>query len=207
VSTSISGDVEREVIKRLKSVPIGSTIIVADYAKGVVTPKIVNVLRALNENERTVAVDPHPNNRQDWSGISVFKPNLSELIYITGVPVELVKGEDPRDNKNLREAVSKLYDEYGNEHLLITLSEHGMVYIHKNINWHWEPTRTMEVFDVSGAGDTVISYFTMALASGWSGINATKLANVAAGLVVQKLGTASLDYDEISKAWAIFSDQ
>jgi len=200
VSTAIAEDVEDLVIEQLDSVD-SPAIIVADYAKGIVTPRVIDALRVLCKKGVMVAVDPHPKNRQDWSGMTVFKPNLSELENITGVTVELEKGEDPRENQSLRKAMDVLYEEYGNQHLLITLSEHGMVYTHENKEVYWEPTRAREVFDVSGAGDTVISYFTMALAAGWAGEEATKLANAAAGLVVQKLGTASLSFDEISKEW------
>jgi len=208
VCTPISGEVETELVKGLemlfgKSVKgYPAAVIVADYAKGVVTPRVIEVLRKLSGQGVLVTVDPHPKNRQDWSGMSVFKPNLPELENLTGISVELKKGEDPRDSVSLRKAIDTLYQENNNKHLLITLSEFGMVYVYENREFHWEPTRAQEVFDVSGAGDTVISYFTMALAAGWSGVDATRLANVAAGLVVQKLGTASLSDSEIKEAWS-----
>lgn len=215
VDLPISGAVERDVVERLRAcftggdslsegddhAQDGRATIVADYAKGVVTPLVVEELRWLASQGVIVAVDPHPKNRQDWRGVTVFKPNLSEIVNITGVRVELIKGEDPRENESLREAISVLYERYEVPHLLITLSEHGMVYVYKNTEFHWEPTRAQEVFDVSGAGDTVISYFTLALSAGWSGVEATRLANMAAGLVVQKLGTASLSYEEVEREW------
>lgn len=199
VNTPISGEVEEGVIGRLASSL--NALIVADYAKGVVTESVVSTLRQLARSEVLVAVDPHPHNRQDWSGVDIFKPNLSELINITGVQVELERNQDPRENTQLEHAINVLYKEYNIKHLLITLSEHGMVYVYENREFHWEPTRAREVFDVSGAGDTVITYFTMALAAGWPGVEATQLANIAAGLVVQKLGTASLTYEEVESAW------
>ena len=196
----LAPEVEEQVLKNLDRLATEcDAVIVADYAKGVITPRIVERLKQLAADGFLVTVDPHPKNLQDWSGVQVLKPNLSELIQMTGQNVSLKVGEDPRENEQFRTAVEELSQRYSIPHLLLTLSEHGMVYVRANQDWHWEPSLVREVFDVSGAGDTVISYFTLALAAGWSGEDATKLANQAASLVVQKLGTASLSFEELKK--------
>ena len=206
VSTVVSDEVSGEIVKQLKR---GETegVIVADYAKGVVTQEVVSCLRELSQSGVMVAVDPHPNNLQDWSGVSLLKPNLGELQLMSGVKVNLVSGECPIENQSFLSAVAVLYQRYETPHLLVTLSEHGMVYVYENEQYYWEPARSEEVFDVSGAGDTVISYFMMALIAGWPGQDAMRLANVAAGLVVRKLGTASLSLSEIKQGVALMSSE
>jgi len=176
-------------------------VIVADYAKGLVNKRMADYLRELSEEGLFVAVDPHPNNPINWKGVDLLKPNLNELKLITGRQIVLAEEENPLKNAKLVGMMEEVLDKNELKHLLVTLSEHGMVYMGADGVRCWEPARVQEVFDVSGAGDTVISYFTLALVNGWTAENACRLANMAAGLVVRKLGTASLKYEEVEDEW------
>ncbi|MBT8036552.1 MAG: D-glycero-beta-D-manno-heptose-7-phosphate kinase [Verrucomicrobiae bacterium] len=199
-TSQISGVHEQQVIKNIHMLRGEvDAVIVADYAKGVVTAQVVDALKELASDGVIVAVDPHPNNRQDWSGVTILKPNLKELRELAGVDITLVDGQDPLKNVELSNALDILIERWHLGSLLVTLSEHGMVYVEPSGDRSWVPTQAAEVFDVSGAGDTAITFFTLALAAGWCGKDATQFANRASGLVVCKLGTASVSFDELKR--------
>jgi D-glycero-beta-D-manno-heptose-7-phosphate kinase len=172
-------------------------IIVSDYAKGVLTEDIVNALRPQGSNGPLVAVDPHPRNNQQWDHYSLIKPNLAELKQITGINMDDYHGGDPRFSQEFMLAVDKLQSLWDPEHILITLSASGMYYSHRSGIREWMPTKAVEVFDVSGAGDTSVSFFALALTAGWSPKDSLELATTASGLVVRKSGTASITLDEL----------
>jgi D-beta-D-heptose 7-phosphate kinase/D-beta-D-heptose 1-phosphate adenosyltransferase len=198
----LSASVEAVVIAKIeKHYQSLSTLIVSDYSKGVLTSNVVGAIRELAEAGVKVIVDPHPDNKQIWSGIHTLKPNLHELQLITGISFDLKADESPFDNKEFNEALEVLMEKWSIKNLVVTLSELGMVYIDENNNRHWEPTMATEVFDVSGAGDTAIAFYTMGIAADWPGKDCIRLANCASGLVVKKRGTASLNFEEMQRAW------
>src|ERR1700677_390928 len=159
-------------------------IIIEDYAKGLIDQELVTlVLAEAKAKNKIVAIDPNPNNPFDWTGGTVLKPNRREAFLAAGLPYSL-------DEAAVLQAASVLQKRHTVQHLLITLGEAGMLLVEQGQKPYHTPTRARDVFDVSGAGDTAIAAFTLALAAGASGIEAAQAANHAAGVVVGKLGTA-----------------
>lgn len=173
-------------------------IIVSDYSKGVLTEKIVNVLRQLIDSGIMVAVDPHPSNKVNWDSFSIIKPNLHEFKCMSGNEMRDYESGDPRISDSFKKGVFKLIEKWKSDHLLVTLSADGMYYYNAlNKMDAWQPTKSAEVFDVSGAGDTSMAFFALALTAGWNGEDAMSLANAASGIVIRKMGTASVSCKEL----------
>ena len=123
-------------------------------------------------------------------------PNRSEAFGAAGVPwSEPV--DPPLEDRALLEVGARLLDRWQCEHLLITLSEQGMMLFEPGKAPFHVPTRAQEVFDVSGAGDTAIALYTLALAGGATGPQAAEISNHASGIVVGKLGTATVSREEL----------
>jgi rfaE bifunctional protein kinase chain/domain len=166
-------------------------IIIEDYAKGLIDQELVTlVITEAKAAGKIVAIDPNPNNPFDWSGGTVLKPNRREAFLAAGLPYA-------QDEEAVLKAAAVLQKRHAIKYLLITLGEAGMLLLEEGQKPYHTPTRAQEVFDVSGAGDTAIAAFTLALAAGANGIEAAEIANYAAGVVVGKLGTATLNTDEL----------
>ncbi len=182
----------RQLLPRLLNVlPQVNAVILEDYGKGFITQDLVSKIVGLAKRNGTiVAVDPNPNNPLDWSGVTVLKPNRQEAYAAAGMPFA-------EDEDSLFEAGNRLLDKWQIPYLLVTLGEEGMILFHPPEKPYHTPTRAREVFDVSGAGDTAIAFFTAALAAGLPGTEAAEVANHAAGVVVGKLGTATLKPEEL----------
>jgi D-beta-D-heptose 7-phosphate kinase/D-beta-D-heptose 1-phosphate adenosyltransferase len=166
-------------------------IIIEDYAKGLIDQELVTlVITEAKARGKIVAVDPNPNNPFDWSGATVLKPNRREAFLAAGLPYA-------QDEASVLAACAVLQKKHDVRQLLVTLGEAGMLLIERGEKPYHTPTRAQDVFDVSGAGDTAIAAFTLALAAGANGIEAAEIANHAAGVVVGKLGTATLTVDEL----------
>jgi D-beta-D-heptose 7-phosphate kinase/D-beta-D-heptose 1-phosphate adenosyltransferase len=166
-------------------------VIIEDYAKGLVDQELVTLVVAeAKARGKIVAIDPNPNNPFDWSGGTVLKPNRREAFLAAGLPYSL-------DEKAVLAAGAVLQKKHAIRHVLITLGEAGMLLLEEGQKPYHTPTRAQDVFDVSGAGDTAIAAFTLALAAGATGVEAAEIANHAAGVVVGKLGTATLDVEEL----------
>ncbi len=171
-------------------------IIIEDYAKGLVDQELVTlVLSEAKTHGKIVAIDPNPNNPFDWSGGTVLKPNRKEAFQSVGMPFST-------DEDAIGRAGAMLQKRHNVKYVLITLGEAGMLLLEQGQKPYHTPTRAQEVFDVSGAGDTAIAAFTVALAAGATGIEAAEIANHAAGVVVGKLGTATLDPAELREMFA-----
>jgi D-beta-D-heptose 7-phosphate kinase/D-beta-D-heptose 1-phosphate adenosyltransferase len=171
-------------------------IILEDYAKGLIDQELVTlVLAEAKAHGKIVAVDPNPNNPFDWSGGTVLKPNRREAFLAAGLPYSL-------DEEQVLKAGAVLQKKHAIRYLLITLGEAGMLLLERGEKPYHTPTRAQDVFDVSGAGDTAIAAFTLALAAGATGIEAAEIANHAAGVVVGKLGTATLNAEELRGMFA-----
>ena len=171
-------------------------IIVEDYAKGLIDQELVTlVITEAKAHGKIVAVDPNPNNPFVWSGATVLKPNRREAFLSAGLPYA-------QDEASVLAAATILQKKHDIRHLLITLGEAGMLLLEQGQKPYHTPTRAQDVFDVSGAGDTAIAAFTLALAAGATGIEAAEIANHAAGVVVGKLGTATLNVDELRGMFA-----
>jgi D-beta-D-heptose 7-phosphate kinase/D-beta-D-heptose 1-phosphate adenosyltransferase len=179
-----------------EEIPAHDAVIIEDYAKGLIDQDLVTlVIGEANRHGKIVAIDPNPNNPCDWSGGTVLKPNRREAFQAAQLPYS-------QDEESVLKAATILQKKHAIRHLLITLGEAGMLLLEQGQKPYHTPTRAQDVFDVSGAGDTAIAAFTLALAAGATGIEAAEIANHAAGVVVGKLGTATLTVEELRAMFA-----
>ena len=170
-----------------------SALIISDYAKGVVNLELMDRVRELCRTRGIPwIVDPKPAHAALYRGAPLMTPNTKELAALTGMPA---KGDD-----ELAAAGRALMDNLGLQGLLVTRSEKGMALFATDLKHKlpWLiPTEAREVFDVSGAGDTVIAVFSAAISTGADWKDAAMLANAAAGVVVGKMGTATATPAEV----------
>lgn len=166
-------------------------IIMSDYDKGVLTERVAKaIITMAKENNIIVIVDPKPSNSMNYRGATSMTPNLKESS-------ECIGKEIPETEEKTIEIGVELREKLELDHLLMTRSEKGMSIFQKNGEINNIPTFAKEVFDVTGAGDTVISVYTLALACGANYTEAAKIANTAAGIVVGRVGTSVVKVDEI----------
>jgi D-glycero-beta-D-manno-heptose-7-phosphate kinase len=176
-------------------------VIVGDYGKGVVTQQLLNEIKSLcRERGVWLSLDPKPVHDLNLSNLSLITPNRKEAFDLADLPDE-TKNENPFADKNLMLIAERLLNELRPAVLLITLGELGMLLCQRGQKPFHIPTVAQEVFDVSGAGDTVIATFTLAIAAGASPIEAAILSNHAAGIVVGKRGTATTSPEELLKSF------
>ncbi len=164
-------------------------VIISDYGKGVITEKLFNLTTKLKEN-LPVILDPKEKNFPIYRNITAMTPNTKETFQAVGI--------NPTTDEETEKAGIKLIEKFNLDFAVITRSEEGLSVIGKGFKKHI-PTRAKQVFDVTGAGDTVISVFTLSLAAGASVEEAGEIANIAAGIVVGKLGTATVTVEEIEE--------
>jgi D-beta-D-heptose 7-phosphate kinase / D-beta-D-heptose 1-phosphate adenosyltransferase len=158
-------------------------VIISDYAKGVLTEGVAfEIIRAAREAGIRVIVDPKGGDPIRYRGAHLVKPNRRELASATGMPVAT--------EVEVVAAARALIERCGFETVLVSLGSEGMALVGADGTVHLQRARVREVFDVSGAGDTVVALIAAALAAGVGMIDAARLANVAAGIVVGKIGTA-----------------
>ena len=174
-----------------------TAVVVGDYGKGVVTqPLLEELKRACRERAIWLSVDPKPVHQLDLTGLSLITPNRKEAFELAQLPDE-TRQADPLKDVNLMHAADRLLKRLRPAVLLVTLGEQGMLLCQSGARPFHIPTTAQEVFDVSGAGDTVIATFTLAIAAGASPYEAAVLSNHAAGMVVGKVGTATVTPDEL----------
>ena len=166
--------------------PFADVVILSDYGKGGLM-HIAEMIRSARTAGKPVLVDPKGDDYQRYSGATLLTPNRSEFREVAG---------SWKTEAELNTKAEKLRTELQLEALLVTRSEDGMSLYRASEVWH-EPAQTREVFDVSGAGDTVIAALATMLASGADLHDAIRVANRAAGIVVGKLGTAVVSREEI----------
>ncbi len=192
-----------EVEQRLRDLaPSLDAIILEDYGKGFMTEQLMQLVAMIAaEHKLIVTVDPSPRNPLPWAGVSLVKPNRLEAFAAAGLEDHLLS-EAPLENKEILEVGRVLLAKWNVASVLVTLGEQGMMLFERDQPPHHIPTRAREVFDVSGAGDTAIALLTLALASGHSLREAAEISNHASGIVVGKLGTATLTPDELLAAFS-----
>jgi len=172
-------------------------VIVGDYGKGVVTQSVLDDLKRLCRDHGVwLSVDPKPVHHLNLTALSLITPNRKEAFELSGIPDD-TRNPDPLRDINLIRTAGRLLNDLSPALLLITLGEQGMLLCRRGEKPHHIPTVAQEVFDVSGAGDTVIATFTLAIAAGASPLEATILSNHAAGVVVGKVGTAIVTPEEL----------
>ncbi len=168
-------------------------LIIEDYNKGVITNSLISkIIKPAQSRCIPVALDPHPGNELKMKGITLLTPNRQEAFALAGE--YLTPSVFPiRDDQKLLKVGDKLLSKSVEKMLLITLGPGGMALFEKGKNPIHIPTLAQEVFDVSGAGDTVIATFMSALLAGAKPLEAAAIANHAAGIVVGKAGTVPVD--------------
>ena len=186
--TPISTFLEYALLRNIESkIDELDAVILSDYDKGVLTPMVAKeIVRMCRDRGKIVTVDPKPKNAMNYYGATSMTPNRKEAKECLGM----------ERATNMEEVGKELKEKLKLDNLLLTRSEEGMSLFIENkiVNI---PTFAKEVYDVTGAGDTVISVFTLAAASGVSWHEAAKIANTAAGVVVGKMGTSTVTKDEI----------
>jgi D-beta-D-heptose 7-phosphate kinase/D-beta-D-heptose 1-phosphate adenosyltransferase len=174
-----------------------SAVIVGDYGKGVITQALLEELKRICRNYGIwLSLDPKPVHHLSLTGLSLITPNRKETFELANLPDD-TRNAVPLADRNLMRAAEKLLNELRPALLLITLGESGMLLCQRDQKPIHIPTVAKEVFDVSGAGDTVIAAFTLAIAGGASPLEAAILSNHAAGIVVGKIGTATVSPREL----------
>jgi rfaE bifunctional protein kinase chain/domain len=177
---------EAKLAEFAQRLPACDVVILSDYGKGGLT-HIGEMIRAARAAGKPVLVDPKGDDYARYAGVSVITPNRAELREVVG---------RWRDESDLKERAEQLRRELDIDALLLTRSEEGMS-LFSNEGVVNEPALAREVYDVSGAGDTVIATQAVMMASGVGLADAMRLANRAAGVVVGKLGTAVCTLDEL----------
>lgn len=181
-SERIIKDIENEITNF-------DAVIVEDYGKGLITPFLVKELvRLCREHEKIITVDPKEDHFRYYQGVTSLTPNLSEAQVASGI-----KAKNASDIKRIGLEILKNLQP---KSVLITLGEKGMMLFEKTRIQHI-PTAALEVYDVTGAGDTVISMFTLALLAKATYFEAAQVANLAAGVVVGKLGASGITKKEL----------
>ena len=174
-----------------------TAVILEDYGKGAIGQGVVDVvLEAARKKEIPVGFDPKENHELRVAGATLATPNRHEAFAAVGLR-DTTNQVDPLRDDCLKQVARALFAAWQSELLLITLGSQGMLLAKDGDPTLHVPTRAREVFDVSGAGDTVIATSVLALAAGATPEEAAELANYAAGVVVGKLGTADCSPDEL----------
>jgi D-beta-D-heptose 7-phosphate kinase/D-beta-D-heptose 1-phosphate adenosyltransferase len=165
-------------------------VIIEDYGKGVIVPGLLSpLIRLAKRHKKIITVDPKENHFPMYKNVTTITPNQQEAAMAAGIQAE--------GGASIEEIGKKLLKRLNCEAVLITLGENGMCVFEKSGRITRIPTVAQEVYDVSGAGDTVISAYTLAVASGAKTIEAAHIANCAAGIVVGKVGIAVTTQDEL----------
>ncbi len=182
--------------------PTLDAVILEDYGKGFLTQSFVESVGTLvRRTGKILTVDPNPRNDLRWTGVTAVKPNRAEAFHAAGLPpsdAAVPAANDPA----LLAAASRLLARWDTQMLLITLGEQGMMLFRPGQSPHLVPPIPREVFDLSGAGDTAIALFTLALAAEATPERAAEIANHAGSVVIGKLGTATLTPAELSASFA-----
>jgi D-beta-D-heptose 7-phosphate kinase/D-beta-D-heptose 1-phosphate adenosyltransferase len=190
VGEVIDGDIVRLAMAAIADCAV---MVLSDYAKGALTPIGTSaMIAAARAAAKPVVVDPKGPDYARYRGASVLTPNQRELAVAAQMPAE-----NPAE---VEAAAKKLVDQCGVDAILCTRGADGMTLVTKAGGVHHLPAAAREVFDVSGAGDTVVAALAAGLAGGLSLVDSAHLANVAAGVVVAKVGTAVAYADDLVRA-------
>ncbi|MEW5910671.1 MAG: bifunctional ADP-heptose synthase, partial [Thermodesulfobacteriota bacterium] len=176
-----------------QAIPNSDVVLISDYGKGVVSNSVLSLtIRTAKENDIFAIADPKGFNFSKYAGVSLLTPNKKEAGIAAGI--EII------DEASLHEAGNKIIDTIDIGRLLITLGKDGMILFERGKIPKQIQAEARQVYDVSGAGDTVIAVLGLALAAGARLEEAMRLANTAAGIVVGKVGTATVTRKELTDA-------
>ncbi len=188
---SISAGVSDKIIFYIKGIIDEiDAIIIEDYGKGVISARLLKeILTIAKKKKKIITVDPKEEHFSYYKGVTAITPNHHEAAQAVGMKA--------KDSQSILKIGKALLKKLNCEGVLVTLGENGMQLFQKNGAITHIPTVAQEVFDVSGAGDTVISAFTLALALGLDMKDAAYVSNIAAGIVVGKVGIAVITQKEL----------
>ena len=191
--TDISKNLTENIIKEIgRILPRYEGIILSDYGKGFLNKDLCQgLVSEARKYKKVIAIDPKGNDYQKYKRATFITPNKREL--------ENVLKENITDNKKLIKAAVRLKKKLELKYIIITRSEEGMTVIDINNTPKHLPVFSQDVYDITGAGDTVISALTLGLVSGLNIVEAAKAANYIAGIVVNKVGTAVVTAEELIK--------
>jgi len=182
-----------------EKVSAADLILISDYEKGLITNSLLSKLIESAEKHNKITIsDPKGLNFSKYSGVSLLTPNRKEAALATGIEIS--------DETALIKAGNKILDTVSIDNLLITCGKDGMILFEKNKEPYKISSKAIQVYDVSGAGDTVLAVIGLALASGASLKESAAIANTAAGIVVGKIGTATVSSNELTSALTPYSD-
>lgn len=186
----ISEDVESEILNRFnKYLSSVDLVIISDYAKGLLSASFLNqIIKLSNDRGVRILVDPKGSDFSKYSGVYLSTPNKLEASLATGINID--------NQEKLRLALDKLKDIQKTDHQIVTMGADGIVYSNSG-NIQIFPALTSEVYDVTGAGDTVIAALGYCIATGSTIENSIEFANKAASIVVQKRGSATTTLEEV----------
>ena len=193
-SNPISSTIADAILNNVRNkISNADMIIISDYGKGLLTPGLIqSIIKLAISEKKEVLVDPKGFNYDKYKGASLITPNKKEASQASNMEIA--------DMSSLICAGQSLIENVGLDRLLITCGKDGMVLFEPGIQPYHIETRAKQVFDVSGAGDTVVSVMGLSLAAGATYSNAASIANTAAGIVVGKVGTATITQEELLNA-------
>ena len=194
----VKTDISRQTMNKIKRaaeemMADADLILVSDYNKGLITKALMTkLIAAAQKYNKLIIVDPKGRDFKKYAGASLITPNKKETARAAGI--EIV------DESSLAEAAWRLIKKTDIDKILVTCGKEGMVYFDRDAPPYRISTRAHQVFDVSGAGDTVLAVLGLGIAAGYSDKEAVALANTAAGIVVGKVGTATVSKTELAAA-------
>jgi D-beta-D-heptose 7-phosphate kinase/D-beta-D-heptose 1-phosphate adenosyltransferase len=191
-TTAVGQEIEDAIMAAARRrMPFVDAVVLSDYAKGVLTPRVVvAVMAAARAAGKPVIVDPKGLDYTRYRGATALTPNVGELAQALGRPVR-------NDDAEVKAAAKNLLEQFGCECVMVTRGERGILIVARDGDAASFDATARRVIDVSGAGDTVVASFALALVSDAGIRNAARLANVAAGVVVAKKGTSQVSANEL----------
>jgi len=193
VVNELSSDETESIKKKIENL-IGSvnSVVISDYGKGIITKNIIQyLLGMINKREIKTVVDPKVDHFNLYKGMTVITPNHREASNAAGLNIV--------DEDSMKMVGSKLLETVACDNVLITWGERGMVLFQKTVEPIFIPATARAVYDVTGAGDTVVAILSLALASGANVEDSSRIANYAGGIVVEKSGTSVVYKEEVLK--------
>jgi D-glycero-beta-D-manno-heptose-7-phosphate kinase len=191
---SISTKTEKKLLEYLTSnISSLDGIVLEDYNKGVLTKSFIkNIISLANKKDIFITVDPKFNNFFEYKNVTVFKPNKKEAEDVLGIKI--------KNREDVTKAGRTMLERLNAGNVLLTLGSEGIAVFEKNKTEKRMATKARKVADVSGAGDTVISTLTMALVAGSDIMDASYLANYAAGIVCGEVGIVPIEIEKLIEA-------
>jgi rfaE bifunctional protein kinase chain/domain len=191
LTDSLTVELENKLLAKLTAhITEADIVVLSDYNKGLFSPAFTqNIIKAANDRQKKVIVDPKGLNYAKYKGAFIIKPNKKEL-------AEAAKSEKISNIEHVQDAAKVIIEQTNVTYLVVTLSEEGMAIVSEN-DCKILPVKATEVFDVTGAGDTVLAAIAYFIASGLTVEESCDLANHAAAIVIRHIGSATTTIDQI----------